>query len=55
MGQVPVEILLSYRTPNRLAGTMRRPDRTEAELAMLLFAGLVPTACYTVRFVLGLI
>jgi hypothetical protein len=34
---------------------MRRPDRTELEFTMLLFAGLVPTAYYTVRFVMGLL
>ena len=34
---------------------MRRPDRTELEFAMLLFMGLVPTAYYTVRYVMGLL
>lgn len=34
---------------------MRRPDRTELEFTMLLFAALVPLAYYTWRFVLGLI
>jgi hypothetical protein len=34
---------------------MRRPDRTELELAMLLFIGLVPMGYYTWRFVMGLI
>jgi hypothetical protein len=34
---------------------MRRPDRTELEFAMLLFMALVPTAYYTVRFVIELL
>jgi len=34
---------------------MRRPDRTELEFTMLLFAGLVPLGYYTLRFVMGLI
>lgn len=34
---------------------MRRPDRTELEFTMLLFASLVPTAYYTWHFVMGLI
>ena len=33
---------------------MRRPDRTELEFTMLLFAGLVPMVYYTVRFVINL-
>jgi hypothetical protein len=37
-----------------LAGDMRRPNRTELEFAMLLVAGFVPTAWFTVRFVMGL-
>ena len=46
---------LSNSISMSLAGDMRRPDRTELEFAVLLFAGLVPTAHYTVRFVMGLI
>ncbi len=34
---------------------MRRPDRTELEFTMLLFAGLAPLAYYTVQYVMGLI
>jgi hypothetical protein len=34
---------------------MRRPSRTELEIAMLLVAGLVPIAYYTVRFVMELL
>ena len=45
----------SYSAPFRLAGDMRRLDRTELEFTMLLFAGLVLVGYYTVRFVMGLI
>jgi hypothetical protein len=34
---------------------MRRLDRTELEFTLLLFAALVPTAYYTVRFVMGML
>jgi hypothetical protein len=34
---------------------MRRPDRTELEFTMLLFADLAPLGYYTMRFVMGLI
>jgi hypothetical protein len=34
---------------------MRRPDRTELELTMLLFASLAPTAWYTIRYLFGLL
>jgi hypothetical protein len=33
---------------------MRRPDRTELEFTVLLFAALAPTAYYTVCFLIGL-
>ena len=46
---------LSYCAPIRLAGDMRSPDRTELEFTMLLFAALVPTAYYTVRYVMELL
>ena len=38
-----------------LGHDMRRPDRTELEYIILLFAALVPTAYDTVGFVIGLI
>lgn len=34
---------------------MRRPDRTELEFMVLLFAGLIPLVYYAWRFVRGLI
>ncbi|MGX7953570.1 hypothetical protein ACWPM1_13535 [Tsuneonella sp. HG249] len=34
---------------------MRRPDRTELEFTMLLFAGLAPVGYYTWRFVMALL
>jgi hypothetical protein len=46
---------LSYSAPIRLAANMHRPDRTELEFTMLLFAGLVPVGYYTVRSVMGLL
>jgi hypothetical protein len=34
---------------------MRRPDRTELEFTLLLFAALMSTAYYTVRFVMEML
>lgn len=46
---------LSYSAAIRLAGDMRRPDRTELEAVMVAFVIYVPLGYYTWRFVMGLI